>query len=186
MGKSSPAWYPPGVIELMKANAVRAALRIASMAPAHLSVVALYPGGRLVATDGVVMVASEDAHDADISEPLFLRPTSARKGSASAESYRLDIEGGRLIEVRPRSENDIPVEVERGLEYPPYSKLLPSHLSRTHSPPLFDSIIAGRVAEAYGLELGVWGGCHLENAAALAGVEDGDTVVIAGVKRETL
>lgn len=170
------------MIEIRKANALRLALRMAQHAPEHLGVVALYPDGNLAATDGISLVFSRDAHESEV--PLSIRPGRALPVSKTADSYALDVGESQLVERRPRSEGRIDVEVLRGIDLPKVYVAIPTHLTPVagEAPP-FDSIVAGRIATDYGLERGVWRRGPWDDRVYLEGVDDGDTVVLAGVRR---
>ena len=171
-------------IELYKLRAARLAFRIASWAPQGLGYVKLSPDGSLYATDGVVMVRAEDAHDGRFSGALYVSPASRFTLSKTVERLELRVGDGSLVEHRPRSEEAHEVDVERDVHFPPVETLIPGHLAELQSPPHFDSIIGGRVAEAYGLDVGVWGASLVPLAVQLRNTDEGDTVVLAGVRRE--
>lgn len=172
------------MIRLTKPPAVRAALTIAHGAWENLAVVRLDPDGTLWATDGVVIIRSKEAHDADISEPLYVGAPKSYRTNGGEVGYRLDVGEGVLIEERPRSEREWQVEVSRGRPYPNVAAVMPGNLAkRMVTSPVFDSIRGGKVAEAYGLSLGVWGPGHKKDFVELEGLDDGDTIIMARVRR---
>lgn len=145
--------------------------------------VALYPDGSIGATDGVALVHSSGAHDADVAQPLLVRPVRASLSSGST-AYRLSDCLTELVEVRPRSEATIDVSVETGARIPSIHKAVPGNLTPVAGEiPLFDSIIAGRLASDYGLKRGVWVKGPWSDRVYLSGVEEGDLVVLAGIRR---
>lgn len=172
------------MIEFSKPNAVRLALKIAVSAEPHLGYMALHPDGSVGATDGVALVHSVDAHDADVDRPLYVRPTGRLHLSSTADSYALNLTDGVLIERRPRSEATTEVSVSRGESVPDTHRAVPGRLTpEAGEAPPFDSIIAGRLASDYGLARGVWRRGPWSDRVYLEGTDEGDMVVLAGIRR---
>lgn len=173
------------MIELNNARATRLAFKIASWAEDNLSYVMLDPDGSMWATDGYVMIRSLQAHDAEITKPIFV---SSKKTtfSANPERFSLSVEDGTLTEHRARSEASFDAEVRRGIRFPNVRNAIPNHLvvsqkgAKTDTPH-FDSILAGRVAHEYGLKRGVWVAGSGVNRVYLKDVEDTDLVMLAGI-----
>lgn len=172
------------MVELTKPNAARLAFKIAAGADPHLGFVVLYPDGSLGATDGVSLVLSMGAHDADMLDPLYVAPVGRLHLSGTAHSYALDLAEGVLVERRPRSEASTEVRVSKGEAVPDLHRAMPGSLTPwPDEAPLFDSIIAGRVASEYGLERGVWTRGPGLHRVYLSDAEEGDTVMLAGISR---
>ena len=171
------------MIEIRKPNAFRLAFKVASRADDHLGYVAIYSDGSLGATDGISAVISADAHDCEV--PLFVKPEGSIALSKTADLYQISDDLCTLIEHRPRSEATFDISVQRGLRFPPLHKLVPGHLTpEAGEAPPFDSILAGRLASDYGLDVGVWRRGPWRGRVYLEGTDDGDIVVLAGIIRE--
>lgn len=164
---------------------MRLALKLMADAEPAMAYIRLDPGGVLWATDGVALVHSLDAHDGDLSESLYISSERRVSIAAGVTGYRLDVAEGVLYEVRPRSEVPHEVSIERGVPYVPVGKALPGNLATDpQRVPYFDSIRGGAVAHAYGLKVGVWLPGLGDDRVYLMGLDDGDLVVMAGVRME--
>lgn len=173
------------MIKFHNASATRLAFKIASWADGNLGHVMLDADGSMWATDGYVMIRSLNAHDAEITKPIYVS-CSKTTFSASPEGFSLDIQEGVLIEHRPRSESSFEVAIKRGIRFPNVRNAIPNHLVISRQgvktdTPHFDSIIAGKVAHEYGLKRGVWVAGSGVNRVYLHGVEDTDLVILAGI-----
>lgn len=171
------------VITFSKPNATRLALKIAAgsqLAPYMV----VYPDGSVGATDGVCMVLSRGAHDADMLEPLYVSPSGSLPVSKGSLSYYLDDSMDEMVEVRVRSESRFPVTVSRDGKAPRLHNALPGHLTPVAAEmPLFDSILGGKIAADYGLKRGVWRKGPWDDRVYLDDVDEGDTVVLAAIRR---
>jgi len=193
------------MIHLGKPKAVRAALTIAHGAstvmkhvghgPEDVLVdrgdynimahVRLDPDGVLWATDGVAVIRSLDAHDADISEPLYIECPQGYRVNGGEVGYTLDVAEGTLTEARPRSERVWQVNTRTRVRYPPVARLMPGNLTeRALVYPQFDSIRGGKLAEAYGCPIGLWLPGHREDLVELVDLDEGDTIYLASVRRQ--
>jgi len=140
------------VIELTKPNAARLAFKIAAGADPHLGFAALYPDGSLGATDGVSLVLSMGAHDADMLDPLYVAPVGRLHLSGTAHSYALDLAEGVLVERRPRSEASTEVRVSKGEAVPNLHRAMPGSLTPwPEEAPLFASRNLSRGGDECGL-----------------------------------
>lgn len=158
---------------------------MARNADEHLGYVVLYPDGSLGATDGVSMLMSRDAHDADVDSPLYIKGEGSLSLSKTADSYALSDDMVHLIERRPRSEATFDVSVQRGVKMPDLHRAVPTHLTPVAGEaPAFDSIVGGRIASDYGLDRGVWSRGPWADRVYLEGVDEGDLIVLAGIRRE--
>lgn len=176
------------MIQLCKPKAVRLAIKISqsreNLFRDSMGYVVLYPDGSLGSTDGVCMVHSKDAHDADIDEPLFFRPLSSVPLSTSAVSYSIGDDLCSMTESRPRSEQTFDIETSRGVRMPSLHKALPGSMTPVAGEtPLFDSVIGGRIASDYGLKRGVWLKGPWSDRVYLDMTDEGDTVVLAEIRR---
>lgn len=171
------------MIQIQKPEAMRTALVIAKGANAGLQWVRLDPDGTLWATDGVALIRSLGAHTGDIQQTLYVSAPEGYRPNGNETGYQLDVSECLLKEERPRSSRDWTVRVSRDVSYPAVAKVIPNHLQgKATTRPDFDSIIGGRLAEAYGLQRGVWvAGAH-KDRVYLQGVEEGDAVILAGLK----
>lgn len=171
------------MIQLPNVNATRTAFKIASRFKGETGNVMLAPDGKLFATDGFAMIVSKEAHDGDLTEPMFVSPPVGLSFSKSALGYQLDVAEGALIEERPKSEVSGSVEVKRGLSFPDVYGRIPNHLSReAGETPDFDSIKAGRIASDYGLDVGRWVKGAWEDVVWLYGTEETDMIMLAGLR----
>lgn len=170
-------------IVLHKIRAARLAFKVAAWAPDGLGYVKLSPDGSLYATDGLVMVKAAECHAGTFARPLFLSARSRFTVSKTAERLELFVGDGTLVESRPRSSESYAVDVEKDVSFPSVETLIPGHLAELRSPPLFDSILGGKVADAYGLERGVWAASRVPRAVQLLDTDVGDIVVLAGIRR---
>lgn len=171
------------MIELPNANATRTAFKLASRTKGEMGHVMLTPDNKLFATDGFAMIVSSEAHDAELTEPMFVSPPTGLSLSKSALGYKLDVAVGALVEERSRSEVSGSVEVKRGLRFPDVYSRIPSHLTReAGDTPDFDSIKAGRIASDYGLDVGRWVKGAWQDVVWLYGTEETDMVMLAGLR----
>lgn len=142
----------------------------------------LRPDGSLVATDNTGLIHASDAHDADIEETLFVKPS--KQIASSTIEVSIDVAEGVLIERRAKSESLMRVEIANGLKYPDVSRYLPNHLAEKLDPAFgFDSIYGGKIASTYGLDRGFWRQNLGSRSVVLDDTSDGDTVVLGGMTR---
>lgn len=164
---------------------MRAALTIAKGANDGLRWVRLDPDGTLWATDGIALIRSLEAHTGDIAQSLYVSAPDGYRPNGNEVGYRLDVSECILKEERPRSSRDWTVQVTTGVKYPPVANIIPNHFQRDAKlRPEFDSIVAGRLADAYGLKRGVWVAGPHPDRVYLRGVSEGDLVVLAGTRLE--
>lgn len=169
------------MIDLPSPKAVNAAFTIANMGHKDMQYVKLASDGFMYATNGFAAIVSEGQHDTQ----MFIRATKKPSLSGSAVSVHLDVEESQIVEVRPRSEARHDVEIIKEVPYPPVENLRASHLWTTPQQPLFDSIPAANIANAYGLSRGVWSaGPSPEGAPRvyLQGTEEGDTILLSCIR----
>lgn len=173
------------MIELHNTRATRLAFKIASWADGNLGHVMLDPDGSMWATDGFVMIRSVQAHDAEVTKPIFVSPKKTTF-SVNPEGFSLSTEEGVLIEHRARSEASFDVEIKRGIRFPNVRNAIPNHLNISRKGdktdmPHFDSILAGKVAHEYGLKRGIWVAGSGVNRVYLKDLDDGDLIILAGI-----
>lgn len=177
-------WGMSSEIEVTAVRAARLAFKVASGAEDHLGWVKLSPDGAIYATDGKAFVRARAAHNADLAEPLYVRLVGNPSFSRTAEGFTLDLDLMVLTEHRPRSEAQYNLEARTAVRFPLVENLNPGRLSSPTAAPLFDSIRGGRIASDYGMELGVWGPSLVPDTVELLNTDDGDLVLLAGVRME--
>lgn len=171
------------MIELPNVNATRTAFKLASRFKGETGNVMLAPDHKMFATDGFAMIVSNNAHDADLTEPMFVSSPVGLSFTKSALGYKLNVEEGTLVEERPRSEISGNVEIKRGLRFPDVYSRIPSHLTRmAGETPDFDSIKAGRIASDYGLDVGRWVKGAWDDVVWLYGTEETDMIMLARLR----
>lgn len=162
---------------------MRLALTIAKGANSGLQWVRLDPDGTLWATDGIALVRSLGAHTGDITQALYVSAPDGYRPNGNEVGYQLDVSECILKEERPRSSRDWVVQVSKDVPYPPVANIVPNHFQRDADlRPEFDSIVAGRLADAYGLKRGVWVAGPHPDRVYLRGVSEGDLVVLGGIR----